>query len=75
MLYPFKQLQIEEQDIELSFDIEQFHLLIDVEETWCPTDSSISYKNWITLLTKQLLTTLQGYCKSVLPIAENKVKT
>lgn len=74
ILYPFKQLQIEEQDNELSFDIEQFNL-INMEKIWCPINSSISYKNWITILTKQLLTTLQGFCKSLLPIAENKVKT
>lgn len=72
VLYPFKQLQIEEQDIEFSFDIEQFKL-IDNTDMWCPIDSSISYNNWITKITKQLLKTLQGFCKSLLSIAENKV--
>lgn len=73
ILYPFKELQIEEQCIQLSFDIEQFNL-ININEIWCPINSTISYKNWITILTKQLLTTLQGFCKSLLSIAENKVK-
>jgi len=58
----------------LSFDIEQFDLLIDKKEIWCPIDSSISYNNWITNITKHLLETLQGFCQSLLPIAENKVK-
>lgn len=58
----------------MSFDVEQFNLLIDVNEMWCPTDYSITYDNWITKITKQLLKTLQGFCDSLLPIAENKVK-
>jgi hypothetical protein len=41
---------------------------------WCPTDSLITYGNWITNITKQLLETLQGFCKSLLLVAENKVK-
>lgn len=73
VLYPFKHLQIEEQDIELLFDIEQFNLIIDDTEIWCPINSSISYNNWITRITKRLLKTLQGFCKSLLSIAENKV--
>ncbi|XP_026809071.1 serine-protein kinase ATM isoform X1 [Rhopalosiphum maidis] len=72
VLYPFKSSQIEELDVELSFDIEQFNLLIDENEIWCPIDSSISYSSWITNITKHLLETLQGFCKSLLPIAENK---
>ncbi|VVC40821.1 Hypothetical protein CINCED_3A017263 [Cinara cedri] len=72
MLYPFKELHIEDQDVELSFNIEQFNLIIDVDQIWCPIDLSISYNKWLTSLTKQLLETLQGFCKSVLPIAENK---
>lgn len=48
--------------------------MIDVKEIWCPTDFSISYSNWITKITKQLLEILQGICKSLLPIAENKVQ-
>lgn len=75
VLYPFKLSQIEELDIALSFDIEQFNLLIDEKEIWCPIDSSISYNNWITNITKHLLETLQGFCKNLLSIAENKVKT
>lgn len=74
VLYPFKSSQIEELDVELSFDIEQFNLLIDENEIWCPIDSSMSYSSWITNITKHLLETLQGFCKSLLPIAENKVK-
>lgn len=73
MLYPFKESYIEKQDVELTFNIEQFNLLIDVEELWCPIDMSISYNRWITRITKQLLKILQGFCKSILPIAENKV--
>ncbi|XP_029344827.1 serine-protein kinase ATM [Acyrthosiphon pisum] len=73
-LYPFKhgQSSMEELDVELSFDIEQFNLLIDKNDIWCPLDESISYNNWITIITKHLLETLQGFCKSLLPIAENK---
>lgn len=71
-MYPFKYYQTEELDVELSFDIEQFNLLIDKNEIWCPIDSSISYNNWITNITKHLLETLQGFCKSLLPVAENK---
>lgn len=48
--------------------------MIDVKEIWCPTDFSISYSNWITKITKLLLEILQGNCKSLLPIAENKVQ-
>jgi len=76
-LYPFKHeySQIVESDVELSFDIQKFNLLIDKNEIWCPIDESISYNNWITNITKHLLETLEGFCKSLLPIAENKVKT
>lgn len=74
VLYPFKSEELD-QDMELSFDIEQFNLKIDDEEIWCPVDSSISYNNWVTRLTKTLLETFQGFSKSLLPIAENKVKT
>lgn len=75
VLYPFKYgpSPTEELDVELSFDIEQFNLLIDKNEIWCPIDESISYNNWITIITKNLLETLQGFYKSLLPIAENKV--
>lgn len=69
-LYPFQNLLTIEEDVELSFDVEQFNLLTDM---WCPIDSSISYNNWITTITKQLLGTLQGFCKSLLAVAENKV--
>ncbi|KAE9539511.1 hypothetical protein AGLY_004763 [Aphis glycines] len=72
VLYPFKPSEQKELDVELSFDIEQFNLLIDKNEIWCPIDSSISYSSWITNITKHLLETLQGFCKSLLPIAENK---
>lgn len=72
-MYPFKSSQIEE-DVEMSFHIEQFNLLIDVNEMWCPTEYSITYDDWITKITKQLLKTLQGFCGSLLSIAENKVK-
>lgn len=41
---------------------------------WCPVDPLITYDNWITNITKQLLETLQGFCKSLLLVAENKVK-
>lgn len=74
VLYPFKPEE-PDPDMELSFDIEQFNLIIDVEEIWCPIDYSISYSDWITRLTKKLLETFQGFSKSLLPIAENKVKT
>jgi len=75
VLYPFKhgQFSMKELDVELSFDIEQFNLLIDKNNIWCPIDESISYNNWITIVTKHLLETLQGFYKSLLPIAENKV--
>lgn len=73
MLYPFKESYIEKQDVELTFNIDQFKLLIDDGELWCPIDRSISYNKWITRITKQLLKILQGFCKSILPIAENKV--
>jgi len=74
VLYPFKpgQSSMEELDVEL-FDIEQFNLLIDKDDIWCPIDESISYNNWITIITKHLLETLQSFYKSLLPIAENKV--
>ncbi|CAH1736405.1 unnamed protein product, partial [Aphis gossypii] len=72
VVYPFKPSEQKELDVELSFDIEQFNLLIDKNEIWCPIDSSISYSSWITNITKHLLETLQGFCKSLLPIAENK---
>lgn len=74
MLYPFKELHLENQDIELSFNIELFNSIIDVGEIWCPIDMSISYNEWITRITKQLLETLQGFCISLMYIAENKVK-
>lgn len=74
VLYPFKELEIEEQDVEISFNPEQFNYTIDVKEIWCPLDPSISYSSWIIRITKQLLETLQGFCNSLLPIAENKVK-
>ncbi|XP_060874698.1 serine-protein kinase ATM isoform X2 [Metopolophium dirhodum] len=74
VLYPFKhgQSSMAKLDVELSFDIEQFNLLIDKNDIWCPLDESISYNNWITIITKHLLETLQGFYKSLLPIAENK---
>lgn len=74
LLYPFKQLEIEEQCIEKPFDIQQRKLILDVKEIWCPRDSSISFNDWVTKITKQLLESLPGFCKSLLPIAENKVK-
>lgn len=73
IVYPFNNLQIDEADIELSFDIEQFNLLIDVKEIWCPENAIISYNDWIVKITKKLFETLQGFCKSLLPVAENKV--
>jgi len=75
VLYPFKHRKssMEKLDVEISFDIEQFNLLIDKNDIWCPIDESISYNNWITIITKHLLETLQGFYKSLLPIAENKV--
>lgn len=73
MVYPFIPLQVELQDIESLFNVE-LNLTIDVKEIWCPIDFSISYSNWITKITKHLLETLQGICKSLLPIAENKVQ-
>jgi len=75
-IYPFIPLQVEEQnDVELIFDIEQFNSIVGVKEIWCPVDTSIPYSNWITEITKHLLGTLPDFCKSLLPIAENKVKT
>lgn len=74
-IYPFIPLQFEEQSIQLIFDIDQFNSIIDVKEIWCPVDTSMSYNNWITGITTCLLKTLPHFCESLLPIAENKVKT
>lgn len=65
---------MDEEDIRLSFNMEQFNLIIDVKEIWCPSDPLISYNNWITIITAKLFETLEGFCTSLLPVAENKVQ-
>ncbi|XP_050425429.1 serine-protein kinase ATM isoform X2 [Adelges cooleyi] len=71
-LYPFNYTQTTE-DVPNNFSFEEFNKNVDENNIWCPSGIvSTSFDTWITRITKALLSTFEGYCQSLLPIAEHK---
>ncbi|XP_050523942.1 serine-protein kinase ATM isoform X2 [Daktulosphaira vitifoliae] len=71
-VYPYKFNQFKGQAL-TCLNFTEFKEKVDRNDLWCPKITiSTSYEVWITCLTKTLLSTLQGYCQSLLLIAEHK---